>query len=119
MDLSVLYAGRINGISDYGRMMIPATEAVRVEPEGTRYLGKRNAPKAADAGKAARRYGKTAAKGWPAWVERRRNGAGKAKGVGGRAKLVPAGRKKERLETRLETLNRSFRIRRKPRDRLS
>ena len=85
----LLYAGKINGISDYGRMMIPASEAVRIESEGKRYLGRRNAAKKSVPKKMARKEPKSPATGavpWVAWVEKRRNKTGRAKGIGGKTK---------------------------------
>jgi hypothetical protein len=36
----LLYAGKINAISGYGSIMIPASEAARITSDAGRYLGK-------------------------------------------------------------------------------
>jgi hypothetical protein len=70
----MLYAGKIEGISEYGRMMIPASEADRVAADSGRYLGKKKAAKKAGK-KAAKPEKKDEVSGkgktWPEWVEAR------------------------------------------------
>lgn len=88
----MLYAGKINGISDYGRMMIPASEAARIEGEATRYRGKKKGATKAVAEKQKKNESLPPAKGsarWSKWVEKRRNKSSKAKGVGSQAKPLP------------------------------
>jgi hypothetical protein len=70
----MLYSGKVNGITDYGRIMIAASEAERISSEGTRYLGKKKAAKKAAAKKQIASVEKQPpAKGsaqWAAWIEK-------------------------------------------------
>jgi hypothetical protein len=86
----MLYAGKVNGISDYGRMMIPASEADRIAGEGARYLGRKKVAKTV-AKKEAKPAPTSASKGsarWVDWMERRKNNAARTKGMGAQAKRV-------------------------------
>ena len=79
----MLYKGKINGISDYGRMMIPASEAARIENEGKRYLGRKRKEKAdkkspAKGGEEGSSKPPTGAVDWQDWVKaKKRNGVKK------------------------------------------
>ena len=78
----LLYAGKINGISDYGRMMIPASEAVRIESEGKRCLGRKKEDKAKKDTPAKSVHEmtpklQTSGKEWEDWIKEKKRNAGK------------------------------------------
>ena len=90
----MLYAGKINGISDYGRMMIPASEAERIEGEATRYRGKKKPAKEVPKEVKQRPPVKAPVKGnarWSDWVEKRKIKAVRTKGMGHQAKRLVSG----------------------------
>jgi hypothetical protein len=95
----MLYAGKIVGISDYGRMMIPASEAARVEADASRYRGKKAAAK--KAAKASRKESeppaqKRGSSQWTAFVAKRRGNKPRGKGMGASSKPAAAAARKSR-----------------------
>ncbi|RYD60708.1 MAG: DNA-binding protein [Verrucomicrobiaceae bacterium] len=80
----LLYAGKIKGIKDYGRMMIPASEADRIEGAAAPYQGKGNKKSAADAENSQGLAPPPTESGntrWSEWVKNRKDRGSKKKGM--------------------------------------
>ena len=79
----MLYAGKISGITEYGKLMIPASEAGRVESDSSRYRGKKKTAKKIDAptkAEAEEPANDEAKPDWTAWVKKRKSTPAKTSG---------------------------------------
>lgn len=86
----LLYTGKIDGIRDCGRVLIPATQVARIENSATRYYPKKRRGKEAgkeDGGEKKLSVPPSSPK-WTAWIERKKTGSARTKGLGSHARRV-------------------------------